>query len=712
MNRILYLSLLVLAVNNLSAQNGELPPTYFNGTTNNCDNSPWKLVLYDEFNGNSLKAPWLTFGSWKGMAGGDNEDWGQARSSPESFTIYRDANVEVSNGTVKLKVKKEYGEWKCNSCTGDTYKKSYSSAILATPYDLPLNHGKFEARIKMPIFKLAHSTFWTWHGTGVNEIDIAEAYGVGKNGGLFGDFPRTNYSLHSWAPEGQNNNPYNLQHVELRERYPNQTWWLYVRGKHFRQENFHTYGCEWTPSKIDFFVDGSRVKTYWKYYQQRTYNSPFGNSRFPSFTYYVGAECIPDQGYWKTLPGFPWSDTSFSNLRLTTGIDGSHGSHSNGYLGQMEIDYVKIWQKNPTNGWKDVCDPGQLVISGPSEVCAPTTFTVTSTASSYNWNVTPNLIIVSSTPSSVTVKPNPAYAGAYGTIKYTSLAPEGCGRTTAPRIATFDVAVGKPDNFNVVVSRTVDYANQECWYNLTAILNDYQNNPVPIWPFLNTYHWEIEYGPGLTQGITLYGQFIVTPPIPFYPGTISSMKWKLTITNTCGTSEIRQGTMSFADFAVVETNSSGLVTEDLYVTANITSMDDYYAAVDARLQAKILPLDVSEFEVEQNINRILMEELEPYIVLDSFVAVQAEAAQQQMNTAETKVYPNPTNGLLQLELSSKYDYNTLVDYYVYDALGRLVWSGALMPEVSVLDLSSLVGGVYLLEVKQGKLTERHKVQIL
>jgi hypothetical protein len=287
------------------------------------------------------------------MPNGDNELWGEARCVEPYNAIYKDDNIEVSNGTIKLKVKKENTSWKCDTCS-NTYTTQYSNATIATPYTMSFNTGKFEARIKMPTFKKAHCTFWTWHGNKVNEIDIAESYGVGKYGSLWGDFSRTNYSLHSWPPgDNDSTNPYHLSHHEIKNRYPAQSWWHWLSNSKFNQEDFHIYGCEWYTNSVHFFVDGIKVNSFWKYYQTRKFTqNKQSNKR--TYNYIVGSDCIPSSGDWYILPGYPWNDTSYSNLRFTAGLDGAHDSYNDGVLGAMEIDYLKVWQQHPNNGWYEI----------------------------------------------------------------------------------------------------------------------------------------------------------------------------------------------------------------------------------------------------------------------------------------------------------------------------------------------------------------------
>src|SRR5690606_15050410 len=132
-----------------------------------CDTSAWQLVLEDHFDGNELKKPWISFISWKAMWGGDNDNWSEARwggMAGDFNAIFKDENVVVSNGTCKIIMKKEPSSWKCDTCSGKPLKVNYSAGAICIPYDQSFNSGKFEARIKFPVFKYAHSTIWTWAG--------------------------------------------------------------------------------------------------------------------------------------------------------------------------------------------------------------------------------------------------------------------------------------------------------------------------------------------------------------------------------------------------------------------------------------------------------------------------------------------------------------------------------------------------------------------
>jgi len=465
------------------SQQGAFPPVRFPPGKNVCDDRPWQLVFQDHFNGNTLNPDWLTYNSWAGMPGGDHENWGEARCVYPYNSIYKDANIEVGNGTVKLNVKKEPVTWQCAACPS-ARNANYSSATIALPYTRSFNAGKLEARIKMPTFKWAHSTFWTYMGGTVNEIDVAEAYGVSgiPSWQVFGYAPTCNYSLHAWEPgKTPETNPYDLKHEEVTNRYPDQTWHHWISGNYFSQDQFHTYTCEWDTAVVRFYLDGQLVNELWKYYQGRTHTSGLKSLR-KTYSYKVGSGCTLGGGDWKITPGFPHNNQSSSNLRFTVAIDKEDGQHADGLLGAMEIDYVKMWQRQPENGWKRLADTTAFMTTEP---------------------------------------------GTTDTAGYT--------KTRAS-------LRGKADPVTVICAETHHRTTNTVYYNLhanayaAARLNSGDKTPV-------TYEWTIDYGPNFSLRHRAIGQSVATPEMPDIAGATNKIKWKLRMTSGFGT-VIKTGRMN------------------------------------------------------------------------------------------------------------------------------------------------------------------------
>jgi len=659
------------------------------------------------------------------MPGGDNERWSDARWSG-THAIFKDANVVVSNGTVKLQVKKEQISWHCDTCT-DIRQKNYSAATLCLPYTKAFNAGKFEARIKMPVFRYAHSTFWTWWGApitpgdsnslGVNEIDIAEAYGKGTNGWFWGDFPKTNYSLHAWNPgKTPATNPYNLPPVEDMNRYPGQDWWNFIWGNQFEQDNFHTYACEWDTALIRISLDGNLISEFWKYYQTKQYKKWW--NPWYVYDYRVGSGCNPAAGIWKVMPGFPWFNHSESNLRFSVSLDEETTYGWGTVLGEMEVDYVKMWQKHFDNDWANICDPAASQIVGPDIICSTATYQAVPPAPGGYWLPPTNLTVLSSNNASITVQKSASPSSYEGYVYYYPLDPS-CDNTTGVFTKWKRMDVGAPATATVVCSQTHNAASQQVYYNLRADPN-YTGTPGQ----LNTYHspttfeWVINYGPNFNQHQHLFGQTVSTPPIPYTPGTMNSVKWTLIVTNACG-SVTKNGRMDFLLMKKKPGDSTDRDPDHHYIVANITDINAYQSAVRGRLERTFIPetgeVGKDTLAVLSKIEEIEMQELAPYLLLDS-ADVQTINTYRRTNTkattfeGETMLYPNPATSYVNIRLGKDFDMESPVFVRIYDVVGKLERSETYEKlstiAVSVLELPP---GLHSVELQQGRHKEFQKL---
>lgn len=404
----------------LYAQNGWLPPVTIPANAYYCDPSSWKLVLFDDFNGNNIDtAKWKTYTTWDGMRvvrnmdtlpKPDHQDWDGARTIYKN-ALFKDNNIIVSNGICKLLLKNDpNNSWTYHDSTkigapDSTLVRHLSGGCINTPFKLAngntnhFNSGRFEAKIKFPIFKGAWCAFWLWHGSEVNEIDIAEAWG-GNDWPYLGAQPTNSYNTHAWFKDTAQgpSNPYGLpKDADLSNHYPNQSWWDFFtnNSNRHRQDLWHTYTCEWDTTSIKTYLDFVLVNTIWKYYQDRSYSQweyKNGYWDFVTYNYRVGSECNPNPGTWQITYGYPYNPNSESHLRLSNGFtDDQHGDANGGVYtkGAMEIDYVKVWQKHPEqDGHTDLCS-GSItpVITGPSVLCNTQAYNVSPVQPGGTWSL-------------------------------------------------------------------------------------------------------------------------------------------------------------------------------------------------------------------------------------------------------------------------------------------------------------------------------------
>ncbi len=66
--------------------------------------------------------------------------------------------------------------------------------MLHTLHQNAFKEGRFEAKIRMPIFNYSHSTFWLWQQNNYGEIDVAEGYGD-----PYWTNRRSTCEVHDWA---------------------------------------------------------------------------------------------------------------------------------------------------------------------------------------------------------------------------------------------------------------------------------------------------------------------------------------------------------------------------------------------------------------------------------------------------------------------------------------------------------------------------------
>ena len=223
----------------------------------------------------------------------DSKKWFMETKAPNNGKWYNNElqhytdrldNAYVSDGTLKIIAKKE--EYIHSGTT-----QAYTSARLNSK--VSFTYGKIEVRAKLPRAQGTWPAIWTlgsnletvgWPGCG--EIDIMEQ--------LFEDFESVQCAVHTPAAYGDNTIVKKVAVTDV-------------------TENFHVYGLEWTPEKIRFFVDDN-------YY----------------FTY------EPKE---KTPKNWPYFNDQYILLNIAMGGNLGGTVDPNFIQDQMEIDYVRVYQK-------------------------------------------------------------------------------------------------------------------------------------------------------------------------------------------------------------------------------------------------------------------------------------------------------------------------------------------------------------------------------
>lgn len=237
----------------------------------------WKLYWNEEFNYKGL--PDST--KWNYDVGGHG--WGN--NELQYYTKASMKNVEVSNGTLKLKAIQERMD-----------NHDYTSARLLTKDKADFTYGKIEIRAKLPPGRGLWPAIWMlgsniktvpWPECG--EIDIMEHVGFQKDS-VFGTIHTKAYNHVIGTQKTKSifiGNPYN---------------------------SFHVYTVEWTPEHMDFYLD-------------KTIYNHFVNEH-------------------KTTAEWPFDSPFFLILNLAIGGNwgGKEGVDKTIFPAAMEVDYIRVYK--------------------------------------------------------------------------------------------------------------------------------------------------------------------------------------------------------------------------------------------------------------------------------------------------------------------------------------------------------------------------------
>ncbi|MBB3127052.1 beta-glucanase (GH16 family) [Paenibacillus rhizosphaerae] len=244
--------------------------------------SGWEQTFSDDFDSlDSTK--WKTAWSywWDGSIREDNRTRQLAYYPDENVSIVTDTSAGGNGKVVRLRTAKEdtYVSWE-----NKTY--NYTAGVLQSSTRFKQTYGYYEARIKT--FNSSAKGYITdfWLAPFANkwppELDVMETAGSDSA-----------TKAHFFEHYSDSNGAHQYQGIE----------------KALDPSQWHTYGVQWEPGKLTWFVDGTQV----------------GSS---------------------ITTGVP-SEDMFLILSTEVGNDGYWGNPDAGTWPQyMEVDYVKVWKKS------------------------------------------------------------------------------------------------------------------------------------------------------------------------------------------------------------------------------------------------------------------------------------------------------------------------------------------------------------------------------
>ena len=278
----------------------------------------WKLVWSDEFNreGRPDPAKW-TF-----------EEGFVRNQETQYYTRARRENARVERGVLIIESRKERFPNAAYSAGSEDWRKKpqqaeYTSASLTTRGRAAWTYGRVEVRAKLPTGRGMWPAIWML-GTNIDkvgwprcgEIDIME------NVGFDPDVIHANIHTESY------------NHVKRTNK-----------GAPTRLESphagFHVYSMEWTPERIDVFLDGRKYFTF--------ANEKTGTGAWPF-----------DEPFYLIL-----------NSAIGGGWGGQKGIDDAIFPQRFEIDYVRVYQRHPkeqAKGGRPGAAPRKAAPTGPRPV--------------------------------------------------------------------------------------------------------------------------------------------------------------------------------------------------------------------------------------------------------------------------------------------------------------------------------------------------------
>lgn len=277
-----------------------------------CNPSPYILDFNEEFDGTSLDTSvWISHtGVIRDVKHTIAKQW------------FTPANIEVSNGTLKLFVKREQLLNQCYTIWDGTTNQSYCEDFDFTAAQVDtrrkFSHGKIEISCKIAKGKGIASSFWTYGDPAMNEIDIFE-FETEEN--VFGKY--------------ESKKDAKVHHMNIHTDYDGNSKTEDCPSKYEGPDyssGFHTFTLIWTEHKIEWYVDGVLKRTSNLFYSINGQPLDCGQLR-------KGDILIKDNA-------FPMNPMSII-LDNIVQVGSKAPSEDTELPTVFEIDYVRHWRQNP-----------------------------------------------------------------------------------------------------------------------------------------------------------------------------------------------------------------------------------------------------------------------------------------------------------------------------------------------------------------------------
>lgn len=260
---------------------------------NDFEHGDWILIFEDNFDGGVLDTV-----KWYTCEDGWNRFHGDCGNE---LQCYLDENIIVDNGILKLVAKEETTGILRPECN---ILLPYSSGWIQTK--TKFKYGLIEARCKVPFGKGFWPAFWLFGHNA--EIDIFEIYG-NEDSTVHTDMHRWNEGQSAHCPD--------------------------MHDKNGLYSDFHIYRIEWDEFKITYSIDGSIIRTQYKY------TDLLGRIITDRFTY------ANSSNYLCALNIYPDSLQSIIlNLAISNSTAHPGPDNNTVFPSHLDVDYVRVYKRN------------------------------------------------------------------------------------------------------------------------------------------------------------------------------------------------------------------------------------------------------------------------------------------------------------------------------------------------------------------------------
>jgi hypothetical protein len=292
---------------------------FFSRTINKAscgDEVPYRTVFFDDFSGNELDTSfWLTNFPYPypyDIIGHD-----------DTHVAFSQDNVSVNNGILKLDLFRSDTTMFFPPGSNQHERKYtggmiFSNRLTKGPNFEPgcFGNGIYTIRAKLAPHEGAFPSYWFtgWAG----EVDMFEFW-ESPQGELLA-------TLHQWALKEQGDHYFYDKPFDLGDL----------------SNGFHIYQLEWTPYRFAWYVDGTLIHTFHRYYQKTLQIDEIPET----YVCYTGLDCsdIPDNENVSVWEHIAWNRFQVFFMDLVLYLD-QHPIRGNPNSSSFQIDWIKVEQR-------------------------------------------------------------------------------------------------------------------------------------------------------------------------------------------------------------------------------------------------------------------------------------------------------------------------------------------------------------------------------